>query len=230
MTFHKSRLAAVLSLMLFVCFMVSIMAVPVSAAENSYPVGTVSFGYGDLQASSLFLEAFGFDLQGYPDYLELANAVKFGFRPTYLTPEAPCFFVVFAQAETLIKRYNSVFGTNISLNDFMYNVYYDESAKLIQVPISYNYTLANYDKTAVFDSTYAPPEPEPPATEPPATEPPVIEPVTPSGSAFAFLTQEQMWHLMDDIKGILPACMQVLVGYIAIRKGIQFLQWCMNKA
>ena len=44
------------------------------------------------------------------------------------------------------------------------------------------------------------------------------------------VTAEMLGGVLDEITGLLPICIPVMIGFIAIRKGISFLQSILHSA
>ena len=46
----------------------------------------------------------------------------------------------------------------------------------------------------------------------------------------SIVTAEMLGGVLDEITGLLPICIPVMIGFIAIRKGISFLQSILHSA
>ena len=44
------------------------------------------------------------------------------------------------------------------------------------------------------------------------------------------VTEEMLGGVLDEITGLLPVCIPVMIGFIAIRKGIAFVQSVLHSA
>lgn len=209
MNIQKSRLASIIGLVLMVCMIFGMMVVPASAATIEVPFDA---GMGRMHIMAAFVyEQAKADLMGYSTYSDLA--VDLGYGGTiqcWFPSDGTGAFLYMPYVDSIVKKYNTTYPENPIISP-EFPIYYNSNGvqcAYLQCPDAIS-SISNLG-VGIFYRDVADPEPH--------------------SSAFSFLSESDLWHLMDEIKGILPAVVQALVGYIAIRKGIEFLQWCMNRA
>lgn len=54
--------------------------------------------------------------------------------------------------------------------------------------------------------------------------------LTSTGSLSSVITGEMLNGVLDEIVGLLPVCIPVMIGFIALRKGIAFIQRVLRSA
>lgn len=57
-----------------------------------------------------------------------------------------------------------------------------------------------------------------------------MDPVTAATSLSSVVTAEMLSGVLEEVIALLPVCVPVLVGFIALRKGISFIQGILHSA
>lgn len=226
MNIQKRRFSALLTMILIVCMMVTTFALPASASELDGMIKFYSINVDAAIFCAAFYETFGYDLQGFETYSDLAASIAPSGSVQCLVSSDLYYLLIYPNyGGTISKAYKDAFpdADTSSAKYHTVSLLKPDGSSLT----SAYFCLVNKTNFHEFTedsevSFYADPSQGCFPAKPGSNKP--------SGSAFTWLTEEIMWHLMDEIKGILPVVVQALVGYIAIRKGIEFLQWCMNRA
>ena len=108
MTIQKSRLMALVTVMLVFSIMVSLLVVPASAAtfEVTYGIGYVDLG----KIAGLIYELADADLHDSESYYNLATSLGYsGTRINPVTPDGSGLFFPARTAEALVNKYNSMY-------------------------------------------------------------------------------------------------------------------------
>ena len=215
MNIQKRRITAIATMVLVVCMMVATMALPASAATVTVNLRNgcmITAGY----VYEPILKAFKADLHGYSDYSALLKAMGLGVyddTSVYVSTDQRSIYVQEGLLRTVANKYNALFPDDTPLNFENIGIVLTSSkGKEVRFLVIPNPGVTFDFNEETIEDTYT------------------YETVDTVEGAFDFLDESDLWHLMDEIKGILPAAVQALVGFIAIRKSIEFLQWCMHKA
>lgn len=213
MNIQKSRLAAMLTVMLMVCMMVTLFVVPASAAEVEEQAYSVKVTYTEEQEHALH-EYWCTQCNGY-SYLGIS---EYG----YMTESG----------ELLLPYINlpEYFGETCSNNSVALTTYFINNEEYVIVP-SGTVTEENREDIVTFVREI-PDETEPEETESIETNP--ISPPTDSDSSDLGLTDvvtpDLFNMVLDEVVSLLPIVIPVMIGFIGLRKGISFLQSVLHSA
>lgn len=202
MTIQKSRLAAIVSMMLVVCVMVTTMVVPASAA--SVPLKIYECYYSQQNYGASIYEYLNADLQGCGNYAELAyyfysNSNK----PYYFSAKENMLFVPLADFEAAIEFYNAKFDEKLEVPELPLFYYEDDSG-------------TQYIKIV-------------PYAKKPNSKIRVLEFTEKTSSVIGnVVSSDGLSGVLAQIVEILPVVLVVIVGFIALRKGISFVQGVLN--
>lgn len=213
MNIQKSRLAAILSVALMVCMMVTMFVVPASAAEVEEQAYYVEVEYTEEQEKVLH------------DYCcsQCNNYSYLGFSDCgYMTESG----------ELLLPYVNLFdhFNETCSVNTDAFTTYSIDGDEYVIVPPG-TLTLEDREYIVTFVREI-PDETEPEETEPIETNP--ISPPIDSDSSdlglSAVVTKEMLSGVLNEIVSLLPIVIPVMIGFIGLRKGISFLQSVLHSA
>ena len=206
MNIQKSRLAALIGLMLMVCMMVAMLAVPASAATFEVAVG---FGVVmENKVAANIYELSNADLHDCKTYSELAADLGYALDRKYQSAIAPDGNAVYL-SETVIADYLII-----------YNEKYPETP--ITAPEFFQYISKNgivvYKVPAygcadkVFSTNYA------------------KYTYTTTGKFVDSLEESSLSGVLNQIIDLLPIVIPVLIGFIGLNKAIKFIIGVLHSA
>ena len=186
--------------------MVTMFVIPASAATFE-----VTAGLGYLSLNSLMAELLNLaeaDLQKYASYEELATALGYSTdaqAQAYVLPDGSGCFILKNVCESLVAKYNEA---------------YPDSA--IEIPQLYVYKNNRGDNfyrvnktgivTKVFNSNQA------------------ILTYSTTGKLVESVSENSFTGVLNQIIDLLPIIIPVIIGFIALRKGISFIQNTLHSA
>ena len=199
----KSRLAAILAMMLVVSLMVAMFVVPVSAAEVKLDGYQAVVPLADLAAA--VFEWAGVDLGDYASYQEMgASLLSGGGSATCNANLAKDH--LYAPLSLVNQVLSKAPGAaSVSVDDL--RVYY-KNGNAVMVPIAYSGSFVSI-----------------------ASGSGSVGWVYHTNSAFVNAVPEDgLSAVLDQVVGLLPVVLVVLIGFIALRKGISFLRGLLGSA
>jgi len=206
MNIHKSRLAALVGLMLMVCMMVAMLVVPASAAtfETKLAVGIIDRH----KIATSFYEMAGAELHGHETYSDLAVFLGFPIDSSLQGVCSPDGNAAYANADNLAGFVDK------------YNTEYPETP--IEVPYLPEYTspadVVFYKITAlgcvsrILNSNYG------------------TLTYTTTGKLVDSLGDSSLSGVLNQIIELLPIVIPVLIGFIGLNKAIKFITGVLHSA
>ena len=260
MNIQKSRLAAILSIALVLCMIVSLLALPVSAVEIGDEV-YLTFEEGSSRVYYLvgaILKSYGAEQPVNESWARIAS---------YFVDTEWCVYFYYNEdtEEVFIERNMFLTIKELFVAEFpdvappeLPETYYITSDHDELFPLNYpdwkecpnlggysTFIVQTYPEETEPEETEPevtePEETEPEETEPEETEPEETEPeettpvtppidVSPDGGAFGTVTVSMLSRVMDEIKGLLPVAIPAMLGYIGLRKSLAFLFEMLRRA
>ena len=200
MNTQKSRFAAVVSMLLVVCMMVTTFVIPASAA--SVPVTVYNAKFNQVVSVASLFEHLQLDLCGYDSYIDLASAVGATGQSTFLCTENGDYFYFNNNfIDRSISFYNQKTGSDFVFEDD-FRIYYmtNEGQKF------YKFKNINVNARTSVISVYG-------------------EFTYHTNSAFVnAIPDNGLSSVFDSILEILPIALVAIVAYIGLRKGIDFVK------
>ena len=205
MNIKKSRLAATLTVMLVVCMMVTMFVIPVSAATIEAKYYAVNCDYSSV-ASALFRSEKA-DLHGYASYDDLVASLGLSNGSTTLlvSLDGNTVFLIEWFYNSLIAKYNDVYS-DTPISNSLLSVYFNENGTSSYYAVNAPGIVEPCDEidgTLYFNT---------------------------SGKVVDSLGTSSLSGVLDQIVDLLPVIIVVMVGFIALRKGISFIQNTLHSA
>lgn len=196
MNIQKSRLVAIISVMLIVCMMTVMLVVPASAATT---VTAYTATVSPCELNAYILEIWSADLQGYENYLSLALAlgIEDGRQAMALCSEnKDSIYIPHSIFDDLKELYDKTFNADIEI--VTPRNYYQNENGYVYFKFPANITI--YNKTVSRELTYC------------------------MESAFAnAISSDGISGVFDQILSLLPIVIPVFIGFIGLDKAIKFL-------
>lgn len=227
MKFQINRLAALVSMLVLICFMVVFMAFPAFAAEIGDSIHLYVGSYSDLEIAAAILEASGADLVGFADYFELASCLSFGkdVLAILFDSSQSVFFVSEVTVAYVQEVYDSDFDDIVAISGVpISSDYYCDDSEMVfyQLDISISYPITRLDSMSLHYAGSV------------SEETPPEESISGSSDVDSVLVSsvdsDSMSYVLNEILDILPVVLAVIIGFIALRKGIQFISGLIHSA
>ena len=228
MNIQKSRLAALLSVMLIVCMMTAMLAIPVSAAEVStvaYDVNNPNSLHNSIDITTALLKYFNLNLnlEGMTNYYDIASYIyeKFYFEEVKYSPDID---YIFLGANDMTNALDAISGqfpelqSEIDdLNETLwdYSIFFD-GAEAWAIP------YVKYSEKSQFELGSIQHDVEFTIPDAPAS----------SGSAGLadVINADMINSVTDEVVNLLPVVIGVIIGYVGLRKALSFLQSVLHSA
>ena len=206
MNIHKSRLAALIGLMLMVCMMVAMLAVPASAAtfEVDYAIGIVDT---NKIAASIY-ELSNADLHDCETYSELAGDLGYALGAQYqcnVSPDGNSAYLTESVLAGMVSKYNEKYpDTPITAPEFPQ--YYSVYGNVVYRIPAYG-CAKNIGATSAGKYTYST-----------------------TGKLVDSLENNSLSGVLNQIIDLLPIVIPVLIGFIGLNKAVKFITGVLHSA
>lgn len=226
MKIQKSRLTAIITVLVLVCTMVAVMVIPASATElfQGRLVNGVSL---DDVALAVFRDA-GCDSDYTPD--DFRSTVTSTFMSDtingFLLEDASIFLIDSAYIDSFQTAHNLFCGCDLfDMTDDRYFAYFnlDDECDYFAVSVDTSNmegegSVVSFEYTGSDSATPSPTTPSAPST-----------PAADSGLS-KVVNKEMLTGVLNEVISLLPIIIPVIVGFIGLRKGISFLQSILHSA
>ena len=193
MTIQKSRLAALITVMLVFSIMISLLVVPASAATYDFVIPQLAnFTRADMAA--VVLESQKVKLQGAKDYKELATLLEYDNKDTiaYCLKDSNTILIQTSKVNSVLDKYNSTYGTN---HQVAAGEYFD--GRNLFTPFKVSSIPWNIKESSTQTFTLS------------------------VDNEISFVAQSvNFTSILDTIVELLPIVLVVIIGFIGLRKGI----------
>lgn len=201
MNIQKSRFAALIGLMLMVCMMVAMLAIPASAAE--YEINTTAAGAMNTANGLKFLEITGAELYDYESREALAAKISYGnVVPFFYDIENQRVFLTEYYADYFCKKYENATGHSIK-DRLTYNKYYYGNTRCVAIEnANVPDTVSGAKQTIYYNDDD------------------IVDAVT----------MDNLSVVLNEILCLLPIVIPVLIGFIGLDKAIKFITGVLHSA
>lgn len=218
MKIQKSRVTAIISILVLVCSMVAVMAIPASAAEllqcylvNDVPLDDVALAvFRDAGCKSDFTSS---------DFMSAVTGVFMADTISGFMPDDKSVFLINAVFITSFENAHNLFcGCDLfDMSDDRYSAYFNQDDDYDYFAVSVDAANLEYEGSIItFEYTGSvSPTPTTPTTD---------------SDLSKVVNKEMLTGVLNEVTSLLSIVIPVAVGFIGLRKGISFLQSILHGA